>query len=463
VEKRDQVADPDIVGLWMLTPDWDRLAGAGGVAPRRVPMADPLLDTTINEWLDQALALPEQARGAFVARIAAGDEALAESLTRLLAHAARTDGFLDRSPLQRMQNTSQETDSPALGMPVQGMAVGAYRLVRKLGAGGMGEVWLAERALGGFRQQVAIKLMQTGAGMTSARFDVEREILAGLEHPSIARLYDGGVSDSGRPFMAMEYVEGSDLLTWCRERRANLQQRLAQFLPVCDAVAYAHAQLVVHLDIKPANILVNTADQIKLLDFGIAKLLSSDRIGDATRTAHLSPAYAAPEQLTGGRIGTAADVHALGATLYQLLTERLPWPVHDLPLGLAVERLLNQTPPLPSAVATTGGPVPVRALKGDLDAIIAKALRRDPAARYPDARALGEDLRRYLAHESVHARSGARTYVAMRFLRRNWLPVSAASLLITVIAATAIYSDHSRREARAALSRADAVRPAAES
>jgi serine/threonine-protein kinase len=428
------------------------LPGTNRVA-REVAMTDLQRERVIDQWLDQALALGPGERASFLARLAIEDPELHLRLARLIADAERSDGFLDRPALRARADADPPRQSPDAGS-----TFGPYRLVSRLGAGGMGEVWRAERITGGFEQQVAIKLMRPDAGASRARFEAERDILASLGHPSIARLYDGGVSADGRPYMVMEYVEGLDLSSWCRQHRAELPQRLALFLAVCDAVAYAHAQLVVHRDLKPANVLVNGAGEVKLLDFGIAKLLQPDAIGDATRTAHLSPAYAAPEQLTGGRIGTAADVHALGATLYEILTGRLPWPIQALPLGLAVERLLHQTPPPPSSVVAPDDAVPSRALRGDLDAIVAKALRSEPSARYPDARALGDDIRRYLAHEPVSARSGARWYVARRYLRRNWPAVSAATFLAMVIAGSAVYADLARRETMTALTRADAVR-----
>jgi len=297
----------------------------------------------------------------------------------------------------------------------------------------MGGVYLAERIAGDFRQRVALKLVRDGVDASPERFNAERQILAGLEHPGIARLIDGGVSADGRPYMAMEYVEGQDLLSHCRVRGAPLEERLALFLQICEAVSYAHAHLVVHRDLKPANVFVTAEGRVKLLDFGIAKLLQPNVIGDATFTAHLSPAYAAPEQLAGGAITTATDVYSLGVTLYQLLCDQLPWKVAGMPFVVAIERLMGDKFPPPSAVAGAGGAVPARQLRGDLDAIVIKALRKEPKARYPDARALAEDLGRSLRHEPVRAREGARIYVLRRFLRRNWLPLLAAATVFAVL------------------------------
>jgi eukaryotic-like serine/threonine-protein kinase len=387
----------------------------------------PVIFMRIEELIDQALALAPKQRESFAVRACGGDKALYDRLMRLLAAAESEDGFLDR-PALRSDPPESEVSATVSGA---GRCIGAFTLIRRLGAGGMGEVWLAERTEGEFKQTVALKIMLPGAGAALQRFKIERRILASLEHPRIARLHDGGVTDEGWPWMAMEYVEGQELLAWCNERRANLKQRLELFLQVCDAVTYAHSHLVVHRDLKPANIFVTREGEVKLLDFGLAKLLTPDTGG--ANTAYFSPAYAAPEQLETGAVTTATDVFALGVTLFELLCGRLPWPAQSAPLGAAFKRLLGETPPAPSRVAQ--GIVQVGLLRGDLDAIVAKALRYDPRGRYADARALAEDLRRHLRHEPVEARSGARAYVARRFLRRHWFPLSAAAALFLVLLA----------------------------
>jgi tetratricopeptide (TPR) repeat protein len=382
----------------------------------------------IEELIDQALALPPRQRESFVVRACGADKALYDRLTRLLAAAESVDGFLDR-PALRSDPPPAEVSATVSGA---GRCIGAFTLIRRLGAGGMGEVWLAERTQGEFRQTVALKIMLPGAGAALERFKIERRILASLEHPGIARLHDGGVTDEGWPWMAMEYVEGQELLAWCNERSANLKQRLELFLQVCHAVTYAHSHLVVHRDLKPSNIFVTGEGEVKLLDFGLAKLLTLDNDGGAN-TAYFSPAYAAPEQLETGAVTTATDVFALGVTLFELLCGRLPWPAQRAPLGAAFKRLLGEAPPAPSRVAQ--GPVPAGLLRGDLDAIVAKALRHDPRGRYADARALAADLRCHLRHEPVDARAGARAYVARRFLRRHWFPLLAAAALFVVLLA----------------------------
>ena len=405
--------------------------------------------------LDGALGLPEAERDAWLRNECRDDPDLLARVRNLLRHAERNDGFLDRSPLGLPAESASPDHRPA--SLVAGQRFGAFQLLHRLGAGGMGEVWLAERVEGGFRQRVAIKCLHVESAANLARFDAERAILAGLEHPGIARLYDGGVTTDGRPYMVMEYVKGEDLLGWCEHRAATLEQRLALFLDACDAVAHAHTHLVIHRDLKPANILVTSEGNLKLVDFGVAKLFVEGTVADATMTGQLSLAYAAPEQLTGQRITTATDVHALGVTLYQLLCGELPWGVEELPLGLAVQRLLSSPAVPPSHVARTDHPVSSRLLRGDLDAIVAKALRTEATGRYPDARSLAEDIRRHLRHEPVRAQSGARLYVAGRFLRRQWPAICVAATLFVALAGGLVGIAWQAQRAEAQAARATAI------
>ncbi|TMN18976.1 serine/threonine-protein kinase [Pseudoxanthomonas sp. X-1] len=269
----------------------------------------------LHALLEQLLALPPAQRQAALARACQDRPELRERLQRLLVLAEGDGGFLDRSPFGETEAQEDEPRTP-------GRVVGPYRLLRWLGAGGMAQVWLAERIAGGFRQQVAIKLIAQLPDPLQGRLSAERDILASLVHPGIARLYDGGVTDEGLAWMAMEYVQGQDLVSWCQAHHSGVAERLGLFLQVCDAVAYAHTRLVVHRDIKPANILVTEDGQARLLDFGLARLLEDGPGGAAastTRSLQLSPSYAAPEQLEGGLVGTATDVYALGVTLYELL------------------------------------------------------------------------------------------------------------------------------------------------
>jgi eukaryotic-like serine/threonine-protein kinase len=419
-------------------------------------MVDRSSQPAVEALLDGALALPAAEREDWLRAACRDDAGLLARLRGLLRHAERDDGFLDRSPVALPGEATSPLHRP--GSLVAGQRFGAFALVHRLGAGGMGEVWLGERVEGGFEQRVAIKCLHAESAANVARFDAERAILAGLEHPGIARLYDGGVTADGRPYMVMEYVEGEDLLSWCEHHAATLEQRLSLFLDACVAVAHAHTHLVIHRDLKPANILVTAEGRLKLVDFGIAKLLRDEAIADATMTGHLSLAYAAPEQLTGGRVTTATDVHALGATLYQLLCGELPWRVAEMPLGLAIQRLLTAPPVPPSRVSHTGHPVAARQLRGDLDAIVAKALRAEPGARYPDARSLAEDIRRHLRHEPVQAQSGARLYVTGRLLRRHWLSMTVGASLILVLSVGLVGIAWQAQRAEAEAARATAIK-----
>jgi len=400
-------------------------------------------DAEIEALLDAALDLAPEEREAF-ARRACTDPARQSRLLALIAAATRPDGFLERPALRTSESVESRGSLAALGR-----VIGAYTLTKRLGSGGMGEVWLAQRTQGEFEQRVALKLMFPGPDAALERFKAERQILARLEHPNIARLYDGGITEEGWPWMAMEYVDGEDLLSWCERSQAPLERRLELFLEICDAVAFAHSHLVVHRDLKPGNIFVTAAGRVKLLDFGIAKLLARESSADATQTALLSPAYAAPEQLDGGAITTATDVFALGVTLYQLLSARLPWQIERAPLGAALMRVIGGVPPAPpSKVAKTPF---ASELRGDLDAIVAKALRIDAESRYADARAFAADLRRYLSSEPVQARAGARAYVARKFLRRHWMPLTATAVVILALAgALASVAWHAERAAREA-------------
>ncbi|MGE3172766.1 MAG: tetratricopeptide repeat protein [Planctomycetota bacterium] len=398
-----------------------------------------------------------------IARASPGDAA---ALRRLLAlHAADDDALA--APEQALPPTLVAAAWAAAGAkaypPPQQPAlarVGAYRLVRLLGRGGMGEVHLAEREGADFRQQVAVKLLRHdfAGDRLLQRFRTERRILAGLRHPNIAALLDGGTTDDGRPFVVMEYVDGTDLATYCTARRLDLQARLRLFLRVLAAVDHAHRNLIVHRDLKPGNILVTAAGEPKLLDFGIAKLLDPaaaldddvDRTGAATLL--LTPEYCSPEQVRGEPITTATDVYALGTILYELLTgQRAQRPTTRSITALA-KAVCEESPPAPSTAALSAGPgappeLPPRRLaqrlRGDLDTIVACALRKEPARRYGQAEALADDLRRYLDGLPVRARADTFGYRAQKFVRRNRLAVAAAAVLLAL---TAVFVAHTLQQ-----------------
>ncbi len=428
-----------------------------------------------------AVEIPPDRRGAFLAQACGGDQGLRRELESLLAAHEAPAGILDAPPLagawpgaSRLGAASPE----APGRLAAGTRLGAWRLGELVGRGGAGEVYAATRADGAFEQQVAIKVLRREAGDDLERFHDERRTLAGLEHPGIARLLDGGVTADGRPYTVLELVAGHPLTEHCRARAASLDERLRLFAQVCDAVSYAHRHLVVHRDLKPGNILVSEDGAVKLLDFGIAKRLGErpgGAPGDLTplplTEAPLTLDYAAPEQLTGEAVTTATDVYALGVVLFELLTGTRPWAASELPVARVVRVVLDQAPPAASAAArrrelgAEAAPVPPRRLVGDLDAIVARCLRKPPGDRYQTVEALAQDLERHQRRQPVAAREGARLYLLGRFLSRHRWPVASGAALFLSLAAgvvgfawqaerAAVERDHARRAA----SREEAVR-----
>ncbi|HEY4956306.1 MAG TPA: serine/threonine-protein kinase, partial [Caldimonas sp.] len=430
-----------------MTPDRTRANPLTSAQHRRV---DALLDALLD--------LPASERAARLRRDCADDPAVAAEVASLLRADAAAGDFLAAPAAP----SAIEAAPPPIA---SGERIGAWRLLRAIGHGGMGEVYEAERADGGFAQRAALKLLRPEASQQLRRFHAERQILARLEHPGIARLYDGGVAADGRPYMAMEFVEGHTLTAHCALVHADLGERLRLFAQVCDAVAYAHHHFVVHRDLKPANILVSADGQVKLLDFGIAKLLDAvgDDGGEQTRTlaAPLTPLYAAPEQLTGGAITTATDVYALGLLLFELLTGELPWSDAHSPALQVVRAMQARAAPAASAAAAARAepPVPPRLLRGDLDAIVAKALRAEPEHRYATVDAMKRDIEHAQRGEAIAAREGARLYAVGRLLRRyRWAATATAAVFVALAVGlgTAAWQAH-----RAALERDLARRDAA--
>ncbi|HTD72493.1 MAG TPA: serine/threonine-protein kinase [Steroidobacteraceae bacterium] len=387
----------------------------------------PAQRVRVDELLDDLFDLPEGERLANFRARRVEDPAVAAEVESLLRAASASGGFLSMSPKPAEDPLPDDT---------LGLRLGAWRITRLIGRGGMGEVYEAARADGNFEQRVAIKLLQREAAAQMERFQAERQILARLEHPGIARLYDGGVTADGRPYMAMEFVEGRPITEFCQINRATFEQRLALFIQVCDAVAYAHRNLIVHRDLKPSNILVTPTGAVKLLDFGIAKLLDAQRarVTQAAATP-MTPICAAPEQLTGGAITTATDVYALGLLLFELLSGTHPWMGSDTPVLQAMRTVLQKPAPSVSrtAEAQPNPPVPPRLIRGDLDAIVAKALRKEPADRYATVNGIKLDVERAMRGEPVEAREGARLYVISRTLRRyRWAAAGVAAVIISL-------------------------------
>jgi eukaryotic-like serine/threonine-protein kinase len=354
-----------------------------------------------------------------------------------------------------------ETASGALADDATpGAHAGPWRIVEEIGRGGMGAVYLAEREDAPFRQRAALKVIRRGMDTADllARFDRERQILAALEHPHIARLIDGGSTADGRPFLAMEYVQGEAIDRYCETRVLSIEARLRLILKVCDAVSHAHRNLVVHRDLKPGNILIDAAGAPKLLDFGMAKILCPDP--DAGRTEALSgrfftPDYCSPEQVSGARITTASDVYSLGAILYELLSGVRPHRVDGGAPEDWKHAICDGAIPAPSVAAARRNTRPPRwrkRLQGDLDNIVLMALRKDPARRYGSAGQLAEDLCRYLEFRPVAARRDSVAYRVSKFLRRQRLPVTAGALVVSsLIGGMLIAMSQARRaEERAA-------------
>lgn len=343
-----------------------------------------------------------------------------------------------------------------------GRRLGVWRLTQPIGQGGMGMVYLAERDDGEFVQQAAIKIMRAGADshVVMQRFRVERQILARLDHPNIAHVLDGGISEEGIPWFALEYIDGVSLLAWCDAKKLSIRQRLILFLSVCSAVSYAHARLVVHRDLKPANILVDSGGHAKLLDFGIAKILDEDGAIAQTGTLlrMLTPEYAAPEQLRGETVTTSVDIYALGMILFEMLTGAYPYKGPITSVTVISNAVLTQDPMRASTAftqrdfmsgsrsnretaerkLTAYGCPPKRVrkqLRGDLDAILSKALRKEPSRRYQTVAELGADIRAYLDLKPVSARLGNRRYRIERFIRRHTTGVIATTLAVLALVA----------------------------
>jgi serine/threonine-protein kinase len=416
----------------------------------------------VSPHLDQALELSAEERRRYLADLARGDPGLAAELESLLGEA---------SALRDERYLEHDAQDLLAAADLAGQAFGAYTLVRPLGAGGMGSVWLARRSDGRFEGTAAVKLLSAallGPAGTS-RFRREGTILARLKHPHIAQLIDAGVSAAGQPYLVLEAVEGEPIDRWCDDRSLDVAARLRLFLDVLAAVAHAHANLVVHRDLKPSNVMVSQDGQVKLLDFGIAKLLAAeDTPADWTREAGraFTPAFAAPEQITGECVTTATDVYALGALLYLLLTGRPP--LGDPPASSADRlRAILETAPGrladgvdgPAAARRASTPERLRrALRGDLETLVAKALKKRPEERYASVTALAEDVRRHLAEEPILARPDSPAYRARKFARRNARGLAAGTVALLVLAGVVAYygwqlageRDRVRREARKA-------------
>ncbi|MBZ5549204.1 MAG: serine/threonine-protein kinase [Acidobacteriia bacterium] len=419
----------------------------------------------LSPYLDQALAMTDDDRNAWLSLLGEQNPALAAQLRALLDEhrVLAQEGFLEKGPVALPS-----------GPGLAGQTIGPYRLISQIGQGGMGSVWLAERSDGRFDRRVAVKFLSValmGKG-GEERFKREGSILGRLAHPHIAELVDAGISATGQPYLVLEYVEGDHIDRYCDDHMVDVEGRVRLFLDVLVAVAHAHSNLIVHRDLKPSNVLVSKDGQVKLLDFGIAKLLEGEgQAGEATLLTieggrAMTPEYAAPEQVRGEPVTTATDVYALGVLLYVLLTGQHPAGAGPHTPAALVKAIMDTEPTRPSAMVAPMGSSPEATttnaarrattpdklqhlLRGDLDTIVAKALKKNPQERYGSVTALADDLGRYLRNEPISARPDTLAYRAAKFVRRNRTAVALAVLAVIAAVAGLVGTLMQARTARA--------------
>jgi serine/threonine protein kinase len=419
------------------------------------PLADIEADwPRLSGLLDEIMNLPPASRETFITALPPPDDRLADTLRELLALQAKveTEEFMDDLPVFPGLLPEPLSGGAASALLSEGAEVGPYRLLRPIGEGGMGAVWLAERTDGTLKRKVALKLPRLAwAQDLATRMARERDILAGLEHPNIARLYDAGVDAVGRPWLAIEYVEGCDLTLFCDTARLDLRARVRLFLQVLEAVQYAHGNLVIHRDLKPANILVTPRGEARLLDFGIARLEEGavEAGPDLTRTgaSAMTPRYASPEQVQGARLTVASDLYSVGVVLHELLTGETPYVLRRESRAEYEQAIVESDLRVPSRLKVTEvaaaarGTTPVRIardLRGDLDAVLLRALARAPAARYASAAAFRDDLERWLDGRIVTALPPSRLHSLRKFVARNRLAVAASAAAVLALVAVSV-------------------------
>lgn len=423
----------------------------------------------LRDLFEQALERPVAERADFLASAAGGDSDLIREVEALLAEATDPNNtFLEPPTSARIARVFEDSSGTLIGDQI-----GPYQLTRLIGFGGMGAVYEAHRVDDQFRKRVAIKLVRRGleTELTMRRFRQERQILATLDHRNIAALLDGGVTDDGRPYFVMEYVEGQPIARYCNDRRLTPRDRLALFRQVCTAVDHAHRNLVVHRDLKPGNILVASDGTVKLLDFGIAKILGDEDDPEQAPLTRggmraLTPEYASPEMVAGRPLSVATDIYSLGVVLFELLTGQRPFRFDDLTLA-SVERVILEAPaPAPSAAATEVHAANSdqrslaalrRALSGEVDAIVLTALRKEPERRYRSVDALSEDIKRLLDGLPVTAERDWVGYRARKFVTRHRIPVGIASLLLVSLIGGIVISTAQARRADRERRRAELV------
>jgi serine/threonine-protein kinase len=412
---------------------------------------------SLSQLLDEALALPEVERRAWAMKLGEVHAPIKPLLEEIFARPASvaTADLIESLPAFVLAAEEAETSAGAI--------VGPYRLISEVGRGGMGTVWLAERADGLLRRKVALKLpiLAASRSVLAERFAREREILSTLTHPHIARLYDAGFADDGQPYLALEYVAGEPITTYCDRGRLTTPKRVELFQQVLSAVQYAHVNLVLHRDLKPSNILVTPQGEMKLLDFGIAKLMTAGTTHETALTQFaghaLTPDYAAPEQVAGAPLTTASDVYALGVVLYELLSGVRPYQLKRGTKAEIEEAILTQDVARPSTAITADAaanrattPTKLkRQLAGDLDTIVQKALAKAPGERYATTEAFAADIARYMRGDPILARRANAWYRLSKFVTRNKLALAgggAVALALVAGASVAIWEAHVARQ-----------------
>ena len=420
----------------------------------------------VKDLLNDVLEIEPNGRGDFLARANVSPEVISE-VESLLACENGATGLMDAPAIAFAQSFlgDEEPDNALIGQNI-----GAYKIVSELGYGGMGAVYLAERVDGKFSQRVALKLLKRELNTTSLRqrFEQERQILASLEHPNIARLLDAGTTDDGVPYFAMEYIEGLPIDVYCQQNDLTLDERLDLFREVCATVYYAHRNLVIHRDLKPSNILVNQDRAPKLLDFGISKIISDEfqQTATVTKFGAMTPSYASPEQLQNKGTSTATDIYSLGVVFYELLSGHRPFESREHDLKEIYQAVIEGDPPAPSSITGMGSEgLPFRSavqsdgsnihtdanrsgntkphavainalhLRGDLDNIVLKALKKEPERRYSSAENFAEDIHRHQRGLTVTARPDVFSYRAAKFIRRNRFSVVAGAMMLLIVVA----------------------------
>lgn len=410
---------------------------------------------SVKEIFLAALEKDTESRAAFLDENCADNKDLREEIESLLAAHEEIEDFIEEPAFQTNELFSNDSNHIEKHF-------GHYKIIEEIGTGGMGAVFLAERADGEFSQKVAIKIIRQTIADSEIilRFKRERQILANLNHPNIAKLLDGGVSVSGEPFLAMEFIEGETITKFAEKQNLNLEERLKLFLKVCTAVSFAHRNLVVHRDLKPQNILVTAENEPKLLDFGLAKLLDENLLSETSQTQTafraLTPAYASPEQLKGEPLTTASDIYSLGVIFYELLTNERPFHFEGKSLDEIIKTATISEPSPPSTNPKSKIRNP-KSLRGDLDNIALKSLRKEPNRRYQSVEAFADDIKNYLKALPVSARPATFRYRASKFIKRNKIQLAAASLILLSLVGGIIISAWQTQVARREKVKAETV------